>query len=154
MWWSNLKRVTQTSSSVSSCHSISVTCYRYSTPNMTIPAYVPFPTSATPILPPPSSPRVTVPPPRKTAISNFPPKSQPVQPQSRKFAVSSTSSITTNVSDLLLSSLLPPNLPKLPQASSNKAGKGVRELSTQKEGLSLPLMSNNFRRFVTKVCDA
>lgn len=69
----------------------------------------------------------------------------------KKFSVP-TSSLSTNVSDLLLSSLLPPNLPKLP-ASVNRSGDGrARELSTQREALSLPLVSNNFRRFVTKVC--
>ncbi|WVF69896.1 hypothetical protein IAT40_004679 [Kwoniella sp. CBS 6097] len=66
-------------------------------------------------------------------------------------------SLSTNVSDLLLSSLLPPNLPKLPPSAASsgygdRRGHGApRELSSQREGLSLPLVSNNFRRFVTRV---
>ena len=74
--------------------------------------------------------------------------------------------ISTNVSDLLLSSLLPPGLPKLPSSTTASSGPGLspgagakdgkglarpRELSTVREGLRLDVMSNNFRRFVTKV---
>jgi hypothetical protein len=116
-----------------------------------IPSYIPVPLSGQVItepkdLQPPTKPRPPV-----SARPSFPPAaSNTQQPAPRKFNVP-TSALSTNVSDLLLSSLLPPNLPKLP-ASVNKAGDGrVRELSTQREALSLPLVSNNFRRFVTKV---
>jgi hypothetical protein len=116
-----------------------------------IPSYIPVPPSGQVItepkdLQPPTKPRPPV-----SARPSFPPAaSNTQQPAPRKFNVP-TSALSTNVSDLLLSSLLPPNLPKLP-ASVNKAGDGrVRELSTQREALSLPLVSNNFRRFVTKV---
>jgi hypothetical protein len=118
----------------------------------TIPSYIPIPPSGQVIseptdLSPPVQARPAV-----SARPSFPPAaSNTQQPAPRKFNVP-TSALSTNVSDLLLSSLLPPNLPKLPQ-SVNKAGDGrVRELSTQREALSLPLVSNNFRRFVTKVC--
>jgi hypothetical protein len=117
----------------------------------TIPSYIQVPPSGQVItepkdLQPPVKPRPPV-----SARPSFPPAaSNTQQPAPRKFNVP-TSALSTNVSDLLLSSLLPPNLPKLP-ASVNKAGDGrVRELSTQREALSLPLVSNNFRRFVTKV---
>lgn len=52
---------------------------------------------------------------------------------------------------MLLSSLLPPNLPKIQQSSKQSVPGKVRELSSQREPLSVPLVSNNFRRFVTKV---
>ncbi|WRT64878.1 uncharacterized protein IL334_001814 [Kwoniella shivajii] len=89
----------------------------------------------------------------KTSIPTFPPVSAAAPPPKKSSTISM--SLSTNVSDLLLSSLLPPNLPKLPSSIPSSGGrKGVgapRELSTQKEGLSLPLVSNNFRRFVTRV---
>jgi hypothetical protein len=92
--------------------------------------------------------KAAAPEPKPTA--SFPP-APAAAPPSRKFSVPTTASLSTNVSDMLLSSLLPPNLPKIPQ--TNKAGGPgrPRELSTQREALSLPLVSNNFRRFVTKV---
>jgi len=117
-----------------------------------IPSYIPIPSSGQVIAEPTDlSPPVQARP-EVSARPSFPPAaSNTQQPAPRKFNVP-TSALSTNVSDLLLSSLLPPNLPKLPQ-SVNKAGDGrVRELSTQREALSLPLVSNNFRRFVTKVC--
>ena len=70
----------------------------------------------------------------------------------RRFSMSIPStSISTNVSDLLLASLLPPNLPRLP-APKNEGR--VRQLTTQREGLGVNLLSNNFRRFVTRVSGA
>lgn len=70
---------------------------------------------------------------------------------SRRFSIPAPS-LSTNVSDLLLSSLLPANLPKLPSTSAKKAGPGrPRELNTQRETLRLDALSNNFRRFVNKV---
>ena len=144
---------------------------------MSIPSYISIPSSASPIPQPSrlSSPNHAA----ATAIatssssaqavaaplerlSSFPPSTSQTQnqnqnqnqnQQSRKFTVPSTSSITSNVSDMLLSSLLPSNLPRLPGGlKGNGSGPGVpRELSTRKEALSLPLVSNNFRRFVTKV---
>lgn len=116
-----------------------------------IPSYIPVPPSGQVITEPKDLQPQTKPRPPVSARPSFPPAaSNTQQPAPRKFNVP-TSALSTNVSDLLLSSLLPPNLPKLP-ASVNKAGDGrVRELSTQREALSLPLVSNNFRRFVTKV---
>ncbi|CAK9785624.1 unnamed protein product [Cutaneotrichosporon oleaginosum] len=75
----------------------------------------------------------------------FPPP--PSAPPVRKL-IPTTTSLSTNVSDLVLSSLLPANLPKLP---SNHPPGRARELTSQREGLGLNVMSNNFRRFVTKV---
>ena len=123
---------------------------------MSLPEYVSVPSSAAPISSPiGSGPLIgavvqNVPGPSKMRRAPSFPPSVPPPPPARKFGVPSTSSITTNVSDMLLSSLLPPNLPKLPGGKAG--GHGVaRELSTRKEALSLPLVSNNFRRFVTKV---
>lgn len=119
------------------------------------PSYISVPPSAQPIAPPQDLQSSSEKPRPPTAHRpSFPPLStaatQPTNANAKKFSVP-TSSLSTNVSDLLLSSLLPPNLPKLP-ASVNKSGDGrARELSTQRETLSLPLLSNNFRRFVTKV---
>lgn len=119
-----------------------------------IPSYITVPSSGLPILPPPDLEAPERPRPQRVHRSSFPPASGTHQAQSnsKKFTVP-TPSLSTNVSDLLLSSLLPANLPKLAaSASVNKSGDGrVRELSTQREALSLPLVSNNFRRFVTKV---
>ncbi|WVQ97954.1 hypothetical protein IAU59_005074 [Kwoniella sp. CBS 9459] len=145
-------------------------------PTMTTASLLPsIPAAAIPI-PPPSSqpgpstaqgPSSQIPP--KSGLPSFPPASS-----SASAGISSSNSsnsnasmskkgsgismsLSTNVSDLLLSSLLPPNLPKLPSSAStsgygDKKGHGVpRELSSQREGLSLPLVSNNFRRFVTRV---
>lgn len=115
-----------------------------------IPSYIPIPSSARLIDSPTGTPTPKAP---AVPISNFPPTSQnTASTSSRKFSVPTATSISTNVSDLLLSSLLPTNLPKLSQATARNDGPGrPRELSTQREQLSLPLVSNNFRRFVTKV---
>nr|ODN91493.1 hypothetical protein L204_05477 [Cryptococcus depauperatus CBS 7855] len=83
----------------------------------------------------------------------------PMPPSSRHRSKSATSalnislpSISTNVPDFFFSSLLPPNLPKLPMAATaGKQAGAPRELTTQREGLSVPILSNNFRRFVTRV---
>ncbi|ORY27745.1 integral peroxisomal membrane peroxin-domain-containing protein [Naematelia encephala] len=120
-----------------------------------LPSYIPIPSSAIPI-PSPSAPSTVK---TRARQPSFPPssaQSSAPAPTSRKFTVPTTASISTNVSDLLLSSLLPPNLPKLPANAAQKGGTGsalgrVRDLSTQRETLSLPLVSNNFRRFITKV---
>ena len=118
-----------------------------------MPSYVPVPSSAAAI----DSPTTILPPeqphgpPIRTPQPSFPPSSSSAPPPTRRFSVPSTASISTNVSDMLLSSLLPPNLPKS-QHVGGKGGPGrPRELSSQKEALSLQLMSNNFRRFVTRV---
>ncbi|WWD07804.1 hypothetical protein V865_005908 [Kwoniella europaea PYCC6329] len=119
-----------------------------------------IPTSAIPI--PPPDPTSSKPPQNviKSNIPTFPPNSAsgPSTNPPKKSGTISMSSLPTNVSDLLLSSLLPPNLPKLPPSTSaggsTKKGIGLgvpRELSTQRESLSLPLVSNNFRRFMTRV---
>ena len=131
---------------------------------MSIPSYISVPSSASPI-PQPSGPSSSNHAAASTQTSiplqrmpSFPPSSSSSQGQNqnqqpRKFTVPSTSSITSNVSDMLLSSLLPSNLPRLP-GGSRGSGPGVpRELSTRREALSLPLVSNNFRRFVTKVSE-
>lgn len=122
------------------------------TPAMSIPSYITIPQAASPIDGPgrKSSSR-PVPPPPRARLPSFPPASSTVPPPPRKFSVPSTSSLSTNVSDMLLSSLLPPNLPKIPQAKTAGGPGRPRELSSQRESLSLPLMSNNFRRFITKV---
>lgn len=85
---------------------------------------------------------------------SFPPASSSTAPvQGTSTASKVSGKLSTNVSDLLLSSLLPASLPKLPtppgRDSENKGR--PRELSTQKEALSLPVVSYNFRRFVTRV---
>ena len=112
--------------------------------------YIDVPTCAAPIIPPNLASQPAQPVPRPSRAPSFPPSAPPA-PAPRKFSVPTTSSLSTNVSDMLLSSLLPANLPKM-QQSVKVAGMGrVRELSSQREALSLPLVSNNFRRFVTKV---
>lgn len=68
---------------------------------------------------------------------------------SRKFTVPGAAALSSNVSDMVLSSLLPPNLPRL--AQTHHAPGRARDLTSQKEGLGLNVMSNNFRRFLTKV---
>ncbi|RSH83841.1 hypothetical protein EHS25_005456 [Saitozyma podzolica] len=118
-----------------------------------IPSYVSVPPSAHPIDPPAGGTTSQRLPSRPAAA--FPPTNTSAGPSSRKFSVPSATGISTNVSDLLLSSLLPPNLPKLPAAGPRGPGGSgpgkPRELSTQRETLSLPVLSNNFRRFVTRV---
>ncbi|OCF37433.1 hypothetical protein I316_00554 [Kwoniella heveanensis BCC8398] len=128
----------------------------------------PIPAAAIPIstpLSPSAKPSTSAPVSLKSSIPSFPPSSSaaasgssggPTITTSKKGSMSM--SLSTNVSDLLLSSLLPPNLPKLPPSASSasvygdKRGRGApRELSSQREGLSLPLVSNNFRRFITRV---
>ncbi|WWC87024.1 uncharacterized protein L201_001907 [Kwoniella dendrophila CBS 6074] len=127
-----------------------------------------IPTSAIPISPPDLSNTSSTTSTRnrdvkaKSNIPSFPPSSGmnagTTSGATRKSS-STSMSLSSNVSDLLLSSLLPPNLPKLPasvntSASAHKKGRnqGVpRELTTQRENFSLPLVSNNFRRFVTRV---
>lgn len=71
-------------------------------------------------------------------------------PSNARRFVPSTSSLSTNVSDLVLSSLLPPNLPRQGAPTPHTPGR-ARELTSQREGLGLNGMSQNFRRFVTKV---
>ena len=114
-----------------------------------IPAYIDVPTCAIPVADP--SIRKTAPTLERKRAPSFPPAAAPA-PAPRKFSVP-TASLSTNVSDMLLSSLLPPNLPKI-QPNNKAGGPGrARELSSQREALSLPLVSNNFRRFVTKASD-
>ncbi|WVR04549.1 hypothetical protein IAU60_001556 [Kwoniella sp. DSM 27419] len=133
---------------------------------MTTPAGLPthllpnLPTSAIPIAAPSAGPSSSQPQAAssRSAVPSFPPPAAfgPGLNAGNKKSNTIGMSLSTNVSDLLLSSLLPPNLPKLPTAPA-QIGKKVggasapRELSTQREGLSLPLVSNNFRRFVTRV---
>ncbi|WWC67825.1 uncharacterized protein I206_101742 [Kwoniella pini CBS 10737] len=116
-----------------------------------------IPSSAIPIPPPnlTSQPKKD-----SSSIPNFPPisTSSSINPPKKTVGISKSMSLSTNVSDLLLSSLLPPNLPKLPPSALPPGSfrKGIngnlpRELSTQRESLSLPLVSNNFRRFMTRV---
>jgi hypothetical protein len=114
----------------------------------TLPSYIQLPSAAIPI----PAPSVTTPAPKPPVVQSFPPSSSTASTTTPRKLLP-TSSISTNVSDLLLGSLLPANLPKLAQgAKAAGGGPGKpRELSTQREVLSLPLMSNNFRRFVTKV---
>lgn len=78
----------------------------------------------------------------------FPPAAAPITSPQRRFTVPTTSSISSNVSDLVLSSLLPPNIPKV--AATHTPGR-VRELTSQKESLGLNVMSGNFTRFIIKV---
>ncbi|TYJ56296.1 hypothetical protein B9479_002986 [Cryptococcus floricola] len=117
-----------------------------------------LPPSAVPIDPPP-----TIPQPAPSRHERSPDAHLPFPPSQARGKATSSSlglglpSISTNVSDLLLSSLLPPNLPKIP-SGGRPSGVGVgggaggpRELTTQREGLSVPVLSNNFRRFVTRV---
>ncbi|ODN80394.1 hypothetical protein L202_02645 [Cryptococcus amylolentus CBS 6039] len=117
-----------------------------------------LPPSAVPIDPPP-----TIPQPAPSQKEPSPDAHLPFPPSQARAKATSSSlglglpSISTNVSDLLLSSLLPPNLPKIP-SGGRPSGVGVgggtggpRELTTQREGLSVPVLSNNFRRFVTRV---
>lgn len=125
-----------------------------------VPPYIPVPLAATPILPPSDAGMQPADAPRPAPGSTqaaaaavfapgtapFPPP--PSAPPARKL-MPSTTSLSTNVSDLVLSSLLPANLPKLP--SANHPPGRARELTSQREGLGLNVMSNNFRRFVTKV---
>lgn len=106
---------------------------------------------------PPGAVRINMPAPVKTSerldrpdlteSRAFPPPPTPAV--TRKFAVPSTASLSTNVSDLLLSSLLPPNLPK--SSAAHVPSGRARALTSQREELGLNVMSNNFRRFVTKV---
>ncbi|BEI97419.1 hypothetical protein CcaverHIS631_0210080 [Cutaneotrichosporon cavernicola] len=120
-----------------------------------VPAYIPIPLAGVPIQPPPDAgmPNGERPPAGGTPLaanatattSTFPPP--PSAPPVRKL-IPTTTGLSTNVSDLVLSSLLPANLPKLP--STHPPGR-ARELTSQREGLGLNVMSNNFRRFVTKV---
>lgn len=111
----------------------------------TILSFVQLPPGAVRIAPP--AKQTPVERPEQTEARAFPPP--PTAPAARKFAVPSTSSLSSNVSDLVLSSLLPPNLPK---ASAVHVPSGrARALTTQREELGLNVMSNNFRRFVTKV---
>ena len=119
------------------------------------PPYISIPPAAVPILSPTASSASSFcERPKTTTRTTLPlPTSSVPPPITRKFSIPTNASLSTNVSDLLLGSLLPPNLPKLPQGIGKDAGpSGPRELSTQREALSLPLLSNNFRRFVTKVC--
>ncbi|TXT15543.1 hypothetical protein VHUM_00046 [Vanrija humicola] len=73
----------------------------------------------------------------------------PAPSQAGKFSVPGAAALSSNVSDMVLSSLLPPNLPRL--AQPHHAPGRARELTSQKETLGLNVMSNNFRRFLTKV---
>ncbi|GMK59165.1 hypothetical protein CspeluHIS016_0701800 [Cutaneotrichosporon spelunceum] len=122
--------------------------------------YIPIPLAGVPILPPdvcmlnalqgagtplPNALQGAGTPPPAAAAATFPPP--PSMPPPRKL-IPTTTNLSTNVSDLVLSSLLPANLPKLP--STHAPGR-ARELTSQREGLGLNVMSNNFRRFVTKV---
>ncbi|WVQ74087.1 hypothetical protein IAR50_003672 [Cryptococcus sp. DSM 104548] len=120
-----------------------------------VPPYITasLPPSAIPIDPPPNIP----PPiasrekPRPDAHLPFPPSSQARGKPTGSTLGLGLPSLSTNVSDLLLSSLLPPNLPKIPSGGRTTGSGGPRELTTQREGLSVPVLSNNFRRFVTRV---
>ncbi|KAL7418607.1 hypothetical protein Q5752_007065 [Cryptotrichosporon argae] len=129
-----------------------------------IPPYIPIPPSARPIPAPPSLPAASTTSSASRSLPPFarrapaaPPKTLPsLVPALASMpsipAMPSTGSVASNVSDLVLSSLLPPNLPKLPAPHANRRHEaGVRELSTRKEALGVNVMSNNFRRFVTRV---
>jgi hypothetical protein len=130
-----------------------------------IPSYVPVPQGATPIRPqaiPAGHPKKVErevgqgPTLSSPTTASFPPNafaSTSTASSSRLFTIPAipTPSLSTNVSDLLLSSLLPTNLPKLPSVKPQGGPGRPRELNTQKEGLRLEVMSHNFRRFITKV---
>lgn len=79
--------------------------------------------------------------------SSFPPTQQSNGTPPKKSSIGST--ITSNVSDLVLSTLLPPNMPALP-SPPHVHGK-LKELTSQKAPLGLNVMTVNFKRFVTKV---
>lgn len=125
----------------------------------TLPSYIQVPSAARPIQPPDRTRSSLEDRERKVdpplpAKPSFPPtastSTQPAAAAGRKYAIP-TASLPSNVSDLLLSSLLPTNLPKLPTAKVQGGPGRPRELNTQREGLRLDIMSHNFRRFITKV---
>lgn len=132
---------------------------------MSVPSYIAVPTSALPIPSPDSvstgaanaglagAAAASSQAPANTLAATFPPAAAAAAAAAnipaRRFAVPSTSSLSSNVSDLVLSSLLPPNIPKV--AASHAPGR-VRELTSQKESLGLNVMSGNFTRFIMKVC--
>lgn len=63
-----------------------------------------------------------------------------------------TGTLSGGVTDILLSSILPSSIPKAAPSSSQPTSrtKQVRPLTSQREPLSLPAMTNNFRRFVAR----
>ena len=144
--------------------------YTHHNRTMAVPSYIAVPSCATPISLPrgPSGASAPVPGTAKRSASVsiqtgasgnayisanlnsgvFPPAAATVASPQRRFTVPTTSSISSNVSDLVLSSLLPPNIPKV--AATHTPGR-VRELTSQKESLGLNVMSGNFTRFIIKV---
>jgi hypothetical protein len=80
--------------------------------------------------------------------------------QKGKATVKDGSYLSNSVSDLLLSSILPSSIPnKAPQPATHQTAGGSRKitfdkprpLTSQREPLSLQLMTNNFRRFVARI---
>lgn len=61
--------------------------------------------------------------------------------------------LSGGVADMFLSSILPSSIPNKSAPTSTHPGAPgkIRMLSSQREGLSLPNMTNNFRRFVARV---
>ncbi|KAL0240300.1 hypothetical protein I308_106550 [Cryptococcus tetragattii IND107] len=122
---------------------------------MSVPPYIAssVPPSAI-LIPSPSAVDISASPTSSNAKPHlpFPPSSAPRGKPTSSTLGMSLPSLSSNVSDMLLSSLLPPNLPKLPSGGARGIdGGGPRQLTTQREALSVPLLSNNFRRFVTRV---
>ncbi|KIR57648.1 hypothetical protein I314_06543 [Cryptococcus bacillisporus CA1873] len=122
---------------------------------MSVPPYIAssVPPSAI-LIPSPSAADISASPTSSNAKPHlpFPPSSAPRGKPTSSTLGMSLPSLSSNVSDMLLSSLLPPNLPKLPSGGVRGIdGGGPRQLTTQREALSVPLLSNNFRRFVTRV---
>ncbi|KIR70363.1 hypothetical protein CNBG_9658 [Cryptococcus deuterogattii R265] len=122
---------------------------------MSVPPYIAssVPPSAI-LIPSPSTADISASPTSSNAKPHlpFPPSSAPRGKPTSSTLGMSLPSLSSNVSDMLLSSLLPPNLPKLPSGGARGIdGGGPRQLTTQREALSVPLLSNNFRRFVTRV---
>lgn len=62
-------------------------------------------------------------------------------------------SLSNGVADMFLSSILPSSIPKTApsgQKSSRSSSSRSRPLTSQREPLALPAMTNNFRRFVAR----
>lgn len=102
----------------------------------------------------------------RSRLASFPPNSSGVPPSARKgnnLAAPGSkgdagggvggigSALSSGVTDMFISHLLPSTLPSkaTQQAPLPVPGK-VRSLSSQRESLSLPTMTNSFRRFVAR----
>lgn len=102
----------------------------------------------------------------RSRLASFPPPPTVVAanngkksgPRDGTGSVPSASSFTAGalsggVADMFLSSILPSSIPNksVPTSTHPGAPGKIRMLSSQREGLSLPNMTNNFRRFVARV---